>query len=162
MDFTNWRFPRPSSCKYQFLEMDLSPTPKWPEPNSIMDFKRDGFWIQQAKNQEERPSEVENITIFPKPVIRRKLWKDWEINSANNLQTKNTQPRQLPHDQRHPEDTSNYSEEPYIILSYTNKHWNKRIFISGNLPFSDSILLGGFKDQRLFPFQPEDTKINLI
>ena len=100
MDFTNWRFPRPSSCEYQFLEMDLSPTPKRPEPNSIMDFKRDGFWIQQAKNQEERPTEVENITIFPKPVIWRKLWKDWEINSANNLQTKNTQPRQLPHDQR--------------------------------------------------------------
>ncbi|KAL0649603.1 hypothetical protein Bca4012_092294 [Brassica carinata] len=87
-----------------------------------MDFKRDGFWIQQAKNQEERPTDVENITIFPKPVIRRKLWKDWEINSANNLQTKNTQPRQLPHVQRHPEDTSNDSEEPYIILSYTNKH----------------------------------------
>ncbi|CAG7901770.1 unnamed protein product [Brassica rapa] len=27
------------------------------ESNSIMDFKRDVFWIQQAKNQEERPRE---------------------------------------------------------------------------------------------------------
>ncbi|KAF3558049.1 hypothetical protein F2Q69_00015573 [Brassica cretica] len=126
-----------------------------------MDFKRDVLLIQQAKNLEERLSEVEDITIFPKPVIRRELWKDREINSANNLQTENIQPRQLPHDLRHPEDTFNVPEEPYIILPYTSKHWNKRIFISGNLPFPDSFVLGGVKDQRLFSFQPEDTKINM-
>ena len=111
-----------------------------------MDFKRDVLLIQQAKNLEERLSEVEDITIFPKPVIRRELWKDWEINSANNLQTENTQPRQLPHDLRHSEDKFNVPEEPYIILPYTSKHWNKRIFISGNLHFPDSFVLGGVKD----------------
>ena len=56
MNFTNMRFSRPSSCEYQLLGVDLNPTMKRSESNSIMDFKRDVFWIQQAKNQEERPS----------------------------------------------------------------------------------------------------------
>ncbi|KAL0676795.1 hypothetical protein Bca4012_004776 [Brassica carinata] len=80
-----------------------------------MDLKRDLLWIQQAKNLEKRPSEIEDITIFPEPVIRSQLWKDCEINSVNNLQTEITQPRQLPHDPRHPEDTSHDPEEPYMI-----------------------------------------------
>lgn len=126
-----------------------------------MDLKRDLLWIQQAKNQEKRPSEVEDITIFPEPVIRSQVWKDCKINSVNNLQTKITQPRKLPHDPRHPEDTSHDPEEPYMILPYTRKHGNKKTFISGNLRFSDSFLLGGVKDQRLFPFEPEDTKFNV-
>ena len=126
-----------------------------------MDLKRDLLWIQQAKNLEKRPSEIEDITIFPEPVIRSQLWKDCEINSVNNLQTEITQPRQLPHDPRHPEDTSHDPEEPYMIWPYTNKYGNKKIFILGNLPFSDSFLLGGVKDQRLFFFEPEYTKINV-
>ena len=45
----------------------------------------------------------------------------------------------------------------YMILPYTSKHGNKKIFISGNLHFSDSFLLGGVKDHRLFLFKPEKT-----
>ncbi|KAF2619419.1 hypothetical protein F2Q68_00039323 [Brassica cretica] len=44
-----------------------------------------------------------------------------------------------------------------MILPYTSKHGNKKIFISGNLPFSDSFLLGGVKDHRLFLFKSEKT-----
>ncbi|KAF3486105.1 hypothetical protein F2Q69_00054773 [Brassica cretica] len=32
MDFRNWRFPSPSTCEYQLLEVDFSPTMKWPSP----------------------------------------------------------------------------------------------------------------------------------
>ena len=35
MDFTNWRFPRPSSCEYELLEVDLSPTMKRPEQTKL-------------------------------------------------------------------------------------------------------------------------------
>ncbi|CDY09493.1 BnaC02g20350D [Brassica napus] len=36
MDFTNWRFSSPSSCEYQPLEVDFSPTMKQPSSESIM------------------------------------------------------------------------------------------------------------------------------
>ncbi|KAF3493954.1 hypothetical protein DY000_02052501 [Brassica cretica] len=143
------------------FEVDLSPTLKRPGQKSIIDFQRDVWWIQQAKNQEERPSEVEDIIIFPKPVIRRELWKDWEINLANYLQTKNTQPRQPPHDPRHPEDTSNDSEEPYIVLPYTNKHWNKRIFISGSFG-SNSLKSASISSCRLLDHQQLGSFFSLV
>ena len=102
-NFTSWRFSSPSFCEYLRLEEKISQTKKRPGPNSIMDLKRDLFVDQTSQESGERPSEVEDITIFPEPVIRSQLWKDCEINSVNNLQTKITQPRQLPHDPRHPE-----------------------------------------------------------
>ncbi|CAG7909533.1 unnamed protein product [Brassica rapa] len=52
MDFTNRRFPNPSSCEYQLLEVDFSPTMKRPSSESIM-----GFNI--------------NVSYFHKPEIRR-------------------------------------------------------------------------------------------
>jgi len=153
MNFTSWRFPSPSVCEYRPLEEKISQTKKRPGPNSIMDLKRDILWILQAKNQEKRLSEVEDITIFPNPVIRSRLWKDCIISWSNHFQIEIRQPIHTLHDPRIPEDIP---EE----FRWTSMQRNRRIFMANNFPFSAMFTLGGvnefslqlFEDQRPYSF----------
>lgn len=139
MDIKSWRFPSPSVCEYRPLEESFRQTKQRTEPNSIMDLKRDILWIQQAKNQEKRPSEVEDITIFPKPVIRSQLWKAWEINSTNNPQTEIRQEGPVLQDPRIPEDIP---EEFW----WNSMQRNRRIFMVNNFPFSAIFSLEGVNE----------------
>lgn len=149
MNFTSWRFPNPSVCKYRPLEEKISQTKKRRGPKSIMDLKRDLLWIRQAKNQEKRLSEVEDITIFPNLVIRSRLWKDCIISWSNHSQIEIRQPRHTLHDPKIPED-----------FRWTSMQRNRWIFMANNFPFSAMFTLGGvngfslqlFEDQRPFYF----------
>ena len=77
-------------------------------------------------------------TGYKEPIMER-LWNQFGQQSPNrDYSTKATSTRS-----KTSEDTSQDPEEPYMIWPYTSKHGNKKIFISGNLPFSDSFLLGG-------------------
>lgn len=51
MDFTICSFSSPSSCKYQPLEVDFSPTMKRHSPESIMGLKKSFLSFQEARNQ---------------------------------------------------------------------------------------------------------------
>ena len=153
MNFTSWRFLSPSICEYLPLEEKIRQTKKRPGPKSIIDLKRNVLGIQQAKNQEKRPSEVEDIIIFPKPVIRSLLWKDCIISWSNHFQTEIWLPGHTLHDPRIPEDIP----EEFI---WTTMKRNRRIFMANNFPFSAMFTLGGvnefslqlFEDQRPYSF----------
>ena len=153
MNCTSRRFPSPSVCEYLPLEEKISQTKKRPRPNSIMDLKGNLLGIQQAMNQEKSPSEVEDIIIFPKPVIRSLLWKDCIISRSNHFQTEIRQPGHTLHDPRIPEDIP----EEFI---WTSKQRNRRIFMANNFPFLVMFTLGGvnefslqlFEDQRPYSF----------
>ena len=154
MDFTNLRFPSPFSCEYQLLEVDFIPTMKHPSPESIMGFRFNVLACHKAQNQKNWSRENQDALNFPKPA-KPTLF----MESLQTIQFVSTQSyRWKPEDHiRHSENTSHDPEEPYMILPYTSKHGNKKIFISSNLPFSDSFLLGGVKDHRLFFVKPEKT-----
>ncbi|KAF2617752.1 hypothetical protein F2Q68_00038666 [Brassica cretica] len=154
MDFTKWRFPSPSSCEYQLLEVDFSPIMKRPSPESIMGFKVNVLGFHKAQNQKNLSRENQDAFNFPKPAKPTLFMESFQPIQFGSTQSYLWKPGDHI---RHPEDTSHDPEEPYIILPYTSKHGNKKIFISGNLLFSNSFLLGGVKDQQLFLFKPEKT-----
>ncbi|WZZ78449.1 hypothetical protein YC2023_099021 [Brassica napus] len=119
-----------------------------------MDFRFNVVACHKAQNQKNSSRENQDALNLPKPA-KPTLF----IESLQPIQFVSTQSyRWKPGDHiRHPEDTSHNLGEPYMISPYTSKHENKKIFISGNLPFSDSFLLRGVKDHRLFLFKPEKT-----
>ncbi|KAF3554463.1 hypothetical protein F2Q69_00016215 [Brassica cretica] len=67
MNFTNRRFPSPSSCEYQPLEVDFSPNMKRPSPESSMGFKCKVLAFQKAQNQKNWSRKNQNAINFLKP-----------------------------------------------------------------------------------------------
>ena len=140
MDFTNRRFPNPSSCEYQLLEVDFSPTMKRPSPESILGFKVNVLAFHKARNQKNWLRKNQVAITFPKPAKPTSIMESCQPLQFGSNQTFLWKPGDHI---IHPEDIQD-------VLRCTNTQRVRRIFIYFNLSYLDSQAL---KLQQLFFFQ---------
>ncbi|KAF2594545.1 hypothetical protein F2Q70_00045647 [Brassica cretica] len=141
MDFTNWRFSSPSSCEYQPLEVDFSPTMKRPSPEPTMGFKKYVLAFQKAQNQKNWSRENQNAINFPKPAKPTSIRESLQpVQFGSSTQSYLWRPG----------DHLNHPEDIQDVLSCTSTQRIRRILIYPNLPYLESQAL---KLQQLFFLQ---------
>ena len=87
MNFTNWSFSSPSSCEYQPLEVDFSPTMKWPSPEPAMGFKTDVLAFHKAQNQPNWSKKNQDAINFPKPTKPTTIWESLQPIRFGSIQS---------------------------------------------------------------------------
>ncbi|KAF3597256.1 hypothetical protein DY000_02027511 [Brassica cretica] len=156
MDFTNWRFPTPSSCEYQPLEVDFSPTMKRPSPEPTMGFKKDVLSFQKARNKKNWLRENQDAINFPKPTKPTTIMESCQPLQFGSNQTFLWKPG----------DTLSQPEDKEDVHRCTSTHRIRRIFLTIYFPypatpyaFKESLHHLVSKEQQLYSLEPEETKI---
>ncbi|KAF3500912.1 hypothetical protein F2Q69_00041143 [Brassica cretica] len=109
MDLTNWSFSSPSSCEYQPLEVDFSPTKKRPSPEPTMGFKKDIFAFHKARNQPNLSRKNQDAINFPKPAKPTSIWESLQPIRFGSIQSYIWKPGD---NLNHPEDIQMFLAAP--------------------------------------------------
>ncbi|WZZ08831.1 hypothetical protein YC2023_094752 [Brassica napus] len=156
MNFISWRFPSPFSCEYQPLEEDFNPTMKRPSQDSSMGFKSSVLAFQEARNQKNWSRENQDAINFLKPAKLTSIWESFQPTRFGLTQAYPWKPG----------DTLDHSEDTQDVHRCTSTQRIRRILLTIYFPypatpyaFKESCLHLMSKDQRLYSFEPEETKI---
>ncbi|KAF2576349.1 hypothetical protein F2Q70_00003058 [Brassica cretica] len=126
MNFTNWSLSSPSSCEYQPLEVDFSPTMKWPSPEPAMGFKTDVLAL--ARNQPNWSKKNQDAINFSKPTT---IWESLQPIRFGSIQSYLWKPG----------DHLNHPEDIQDVLSCTSTQRIRRILIYLNLLYLESLAI---------------------
>uniref|UniRef100_A0A0D3B3V8 Uncharacterized protein n=1 Tax=Brassica oleracea var. oleracea TaxID=109376 RepID=A0A0D3B3V8_BRAOL len=156
MNFISWRFPSPFSCEYQPLEEDFNPTMKRPSPDSSMGFNSSVLAFQEAQNQKNWSRENQDAINFLNPAKPTSIWESFQPTRFGLTQAYPWKPG----------DTLDHAEDTQDVHRCTSTQRIRRILLTIYFPypatpyaFKESCLHLMSKDQRLYSFEPEETKI---
>ncbi|WZZ27726.1 hypothetical protein YC2023_011127 [Brassica napus] len=147
MDFTNWRFPTPSSC---------DPTMKLPSPEKTMGFKKDVLAFHKARNQKNWLRKNQDAINFPKPAKPTTIMESCQPLQFGSNQTFLWKPG----------DTLSQPEDKEDVHRRTSTQRIRRILFTIYFPypatpyaFKESLHHLVSKEKRLYSLEPEETKI---